>query len=70
MKETQPLDRAEGFPQCVSCGAAIVWFITKNLKRMPVDASSVDPADTKLDLKKHISHFATCPNAAKHRRAR
>jgi hypothetical protein len=58
--------------QCSSCGADIVWFRTKNGKRMPVDESSMQPNDAEhqLDLKRHISHFSTCPDADKHRRAR
>lgn len=56
--------------RCSSCGAPIVWFRTKNGKRMPVDEASTQPADAEhqLDLKRHISHFATCPNANQHRR--
>lgn len=57
---------------CSSCGAAIVWFRTKSGKRMPVDATSTLPTDAEhqLDLKRHISHFATCPNAPQHRKPR
>ena len=56
--------------KCSSCGAAIVWFRTKAGKRMPVDESSTLPTDAEhqLDLKRHISHFVTCPNANQHRR--
>lgn len=42
---------------CRSCGAAIYWCRTKRGSRMPVD-----PEGT--------SHFATCPDAAEHRRPR
>jgi hypothetical protein len=58
--------------QCKSCGAAIVWFNTKAGRKMPVDASSTKPTDAahQLDLKRHVSHFATCPNAIQHRRPR
>lgn len=57
---------------CGSCKAPVVWFYTKTGKRMPVDASSTRPSDAahQLDLTRHISHFATCPDAAKHRRPR
>ncbi len=56
--------------RCTSCGAAIVWFRTKNGKGMPVDEATTKPTDREeqLDLKRHISHFATCPNADQHRR--
>lgn len=55
---------------CKSCSARIVWFTTAAGKNMPVDAATVDVDDTELDLSRHQSHFASCPNAAKHRRKR
>lgn len=57
---------------CSSCGALIVWFRTKAGKRMPVDEASTQPTDAEhqLDLKRHKSHFATCPNSAQHRSPR
>jgi hypothetical protein len=54
--------------RCSSCGARIVWLVTKNLKHIPVDADTVNPGDEKLELPRHISHFATCPDAKKFRR--
>lgn len=54
--------------RCSSCRARIIWLLTKNLKPMPVDADSVGPADTEFDHTRHMSHFATCPNAFKHRK--
>lgn len=56
--------------QCRSCNAPIVWFTTVSGKRTPIDADTVKPEDEVLDLKRHTSHFATCPNANQHRRAR
>jgi hypothetical protein len=58
--------------QCSSCGASIVWFRTLAGKKMPVDESSTQPTDAahQLDLTRHKSHFATCPNANQHRRSR
>ena len=53
---------------CSSCGAPIVWFKTAAGNWMPVNAETVTPADALLDLPRHISHFATCKNADKHRR--
>ena len=41
-----------GETKCRSCGAPIFWVITPKGRRMPVD-----PTD--------ISHFATCPEAAR-----
>lgn len=58
--------------QCSSCRAPIVWFRTKNGKRMPVDAETTKPTDAEhqLDLTRHRSHFATCPNSDQHRESR
>ncbi len=55
--------------QCRSCEAPIVWVQTQSGKYMPVDAHSYDEGDGLVFVKdKHISHFATCPNANKHRK--
>lgn len=56
--------------RCRSCRARIVWFETPAGKRMPVDADTVEPDDDELDLGRHVSHFATCPDANHHRRPR
>lgn len=60
---------------CSSCSAPIVWFKTAAGQSHPVDAGTVSAGDLQLDLKtksrpegKHMSHFATCPNARQHRR--
>lgn len=55
---------------CKSCKRPIVWLRTTSGKSMPADASSVGPDDAVFDRTKHISHFATCPNADKHRNPR
>lgn len=51
--------------RCRSCGAPVVWFRTKTGKRMPVNAETTrrNDAEHMLDLKRHVSHFATCANA-------
>lgn len=54
--------------RCSSCRAKIIWFKTAAGNNMPVDADTVEPEDEVLDLTRHKSHFATCPNADKHRR--
>ena len=56
--------------RCRSCNAKIIWFKTAAGKNMPVDADTVEPEDRSLDLTRHQSHFASCPNADKHRRPR
>jgi hypothetical protein len=56
--------------RCRSCQAGIVWLKTRSGKNMPVDAETFtqgEPAIFNPELG-HISHFATCPNADKHRR--
>jgi hypothetical protein len=57
---------------CTSCHAPIVFFKTAKGNQMPVDASTVEAGDNvdKLDLSRHVSHFATCANADKHRKPR
>jgi len=55
--------------RCRSCRAKIIWF-TEAGKNMPVDSDTVAPEDTELDLSRHESHFASCPSASQHRRAR
>ncbi len=61
--------------KCRSCGAYIIWLKTSTGKNIPVDADSLDDVEIEggekpiFDAKAgHISHFATCPNADKHRR--
>lgn len=55
--------------RCRSCHARIIWLPTNNNKRMPIDADSVEPADTQYELR-HVSHFSTCPQANEWRRRR
>lgn len=54
--------------RCRSCQARIIWFKTEAGKNMPVDADTVEAEDQELELPRHVSHFATCPNANQHRR--
>ena len=56
--------------RCKSCRARIIWFKTVAGRNMPVDADTVEPADETYDPTRHVSHFATCPNANKHRKTR
>jgi hypothetical protein len=57
---------------CKSCGAKIVFLKTTSGKFIPVNYESV--LENKIasyeifNSKKHTSHFATCPNASKHRK--
>lgn len=69
---------------CGSCGAAIEWVTTEtNARPMPLDAEPRDDGNIVVidDLFGHklaryvpagegdrVSHFATCPDAASHRR--
>ena len=67
---------------CKSCGARIIWAITGNGKKMPVDAKPTDKGNIVLEGEEpvavyvdpgtgtHTSHFATCPNAAEHRKSK
>jgi hypothetical protein len=68
---------------CDSCGAEIIWAITQHGKRMPMDATPVTiprglytleelPTNGQVHchavLPVYQSHFASCPDADKHRR--
>ncbi len=67
--------------RCRSCGAEVIWATTANDKPMPLDATP-DPKGlfvveggvarraTAEDGYRYTSHFATCPQADQHRRAR
>lgn len=54
--------------RCKSCRAKIIWFKTDAGRNMPVDADTVEADDEELDLERHVSHFATCPQANQHRK--
>lgn len=57
--------------KCSKCGSEIVFLLTKNRKRMPVDVSSItDPTAEEYDHETMTSHFATCPQAKHFRRRR
>jgi transposase len=47
-----------------------VIFETEAGKNMPVDADTVEPEDDEYEPPRHVSHFATCPQSAQHRRPR
>jgi predicted RNA-binding Zn-ribbon protein involved in translation (DUF1610 family) len=69
--EQELLERHEKrIVRCRSCRAQIIWFKTEAGAKMPVDALTVEPEDTELDLERHVSHFASCPEAGKWRRPR
>ena len=69
---------------CRSCGAAIRWVeMEKSGKKMPLDAVPVedgliwifggkghtgDVAPAMGSMDRYTSHFATCPNAKRHRK--
>lgn len=56
--------------RCKSCRAQIIWLPTEAGRAMPIDADTVAPGDEEYEPGKHVSHFATCPNAAQHRKPR
>lgn len=66
---------------CRSCGAPIEWARTPKGKRIPLDVEPrpdgnlafvagelVNAAGLPPEVERRVSHFATCPNAAQHRR--
>lgn len=68
--------------ECKSCGAEIIWVrMDESGKAMPIDAipekrvvlldrtfGAQDPTPVAKMETTYISHFATCPNADKHRK--
>ncbi|HZF28719.1 MAG TPA: hypothetical protein VE907_06360 [Gammaproteobacteria bacterium] len=57
--------------QRCDCGALFVYLKTKAGRHMPVNwDGTVIPLDTHYVHGRHTSHFATCPNALKHRKPR
>lgn len=63
---------------CRSCGARVIWTVTENGKRMPVDEAPAQGGRFVLELDGetvvaryaappngagYASHFSTCPNA-------
>ncbi len=68
--------------ECSSCGAKIIWALTEGGKRMPLDAKPVTMfalptkrqaegagiAPTAVSITVYQTHFASCPNAAEHRK--
>jgi hypothetical protein len=53
---------ADNEAECRSCGAPILWCITRSGKKMPCDLMDEDETST-------TSHFATCPNAGHWRKS-
>lgn len=69
---------------CRSCGAQIIWAVTASGSKMPVDAEPVENGNLILRKTEsesgpilvaiispdgdYVSHFATCLNAAEHRK--
>jgi hypothetical protein len=66
---------------CRSCGASVLWAVTKRGKRIPIDAIPNPDGNLFLvdgvahpvlsagkGLEKFTTHFATCPHAKRWRR--
>ena len=58
---------------CRTCGKPIVWARTEQGKAAPFEAKPItvyviNAAGIAAPLPGHVSHFATCPQAAQHRR--
>lgn len=60
-----------GTSTCTSCKAPIVWVRTANGRSMPCDPEVLAVVtDTGEIARGRQSHFASCPNADRHRRPR
>lgn len=78
--------RSSRVTRCSTCRAPIVWFLTRNGRKMPLDAVEVDDGDFVIvddvaqrvppftvldpDVQRFTSHFVTCPDRDLHRQAR
>lgn len=58
----------KGEQVCRSCRAPLVFLKTETGKLIPVDKKTVDAADEYFDRDRHVSHFATCPDAKRWRK--
>jgi len=62
--------------KCKSCGAEIFWARTEKEKLIPLDVKPekrfvfTNDEQYVYNLNTYISHFATCPDAARHRKAK
>lgn len=67
--EDNPPSREER--NCSRCGKAMILLPTHwkgdRWGRMPCNAETVEPEDTRYIHRKHISHFSDCPHAEKFR---
>ena len=63
--------------RCKSCNAEITWLPTRNGGSMPVNTETLTLGEQAYTRRgqppifiygKHESHFATCPDADKHRK--
>ena len=68
----EALDTMSGVVGCETCGARIVMMRTVTGSRMPVNRDSLPEVFSRnVEYSAgagHVSHFATCPQAAQHRR--
>jgi hypothetical protein len=55
---------------CSGCGKGIVWLKTAAGKNMPVDIETTKREDKEFDTSRHVSHFSTCAEAARFRKAK
>lgn len=55
---------------CSGCGKGIVWLKTAAGKNMPVDIDTTQREDKEFDPKRHVSHFSTCAEAKRFRKAK
>jgi len=83
-EDEEPTGRESAMSTCRSCNAPILWARSAKGKRrpMPLDPEPVPGGNVELvdgeawvvkpdpNVPRYVSHFATCPNAGQHRRAR
>lgn len=58
---------APEYGRCRSCGAEIIWIETVSGAKCPLSVASIEQDG---DGRRYaLTHFADCPNAARHRKA-
>jgi hypothetical protein len=70
---------------CKSCGAVVHWYKTNNGKNIPLDPDPHPEGNVQINVVQNVatvvrpgsvdgpayrSHFVTCPDSVKHRKAR
>ena len=56
--------------KCKGCGREIVFLRTATGTAIPVNKETTDSVDEYFERDRHVTHFRTCPEAAKFRQVK